>query len=491
MLFNSIDYLLFFPIVFTVHFALPRRARYLWLLFASYFFYMRWDAAYALLMLASTGITFASGLLVSRFQARGKAGLSKLAVGVCFFINLSILVYFKYANFIIDNINALFGSGGAHILPVTALLPVGISFYTFQALGYTVDVYRGKVRAERNVLRYALFVSFFPQLVAGPIERSENLLGQIREPRGFSVEGARRGLLLIAWGLFLKMVLADTLAGLVEPVYANYAQHAGIEIILATVCFAIQIYCDFAGYSTIAMGSAALLGFRLMENFKSPYLATSVSEFWRRWHISLTSWFTDYLYIPLGGNRKGKARTYFNTLLVFLVSGLWHGANWSFVVWGLLNGLLIVLGDATRGFRARLLSALRIDSEGADRLPPRRALTFSMVCVTWVFFRAQSLGEAVSILRHTALNLQIHRFFDPGLLGAAVTPQTAVVLVCGIAALFLVDSRKYCEANVGEWVLGQRAWVRWPVYVALFAAVMFFGVYGLPAARTQFLYFQF
>lgn len=341
MLFNSINFIIFFPVVLIIYFAIPSEIRYLWLLAASYYFYMCWNAKYAILIFTSTVITYLSGILIDKIKNAGNAHLDKtlcksLVVAVSFISNLGILVYFKYTNFLIDILVKSFGMIGItlSIPAVDIILPVGISFYTFQALSYTVDVYRGEIYAEKNFFRYALFVSFFPQLVAGPIERSKNLLKQLSVSHSFDYERMVEGLLMMLWGFFLKIVLADRIAIFVDTAYGDIYTYPGYYLIVATVLFGIQIYCDFAGYSTIAMGASKIIGIDLMENFDSPYLAESVAEFWRRWHISLTSWFKDYLYIPLGGNRKGTFRKYLNKMIVFLMSGLWHGAELTFVIWG-------------------------------------------------------------------------------------------------------------------------------------------------------------
>ena len=341
MNFNSIQFLIFLPIVLIIYFILPTKVRHYWLLVSSYYFYMCWNAKYAVLIFASTLITYLSGLALERIKKckyeENKIQIrKKIIVAISFMSNLSILFYFKYFNFLIESICKIFKI--AHInLSISAfdiLLPVGISFYTFQALSYTMDVYRDEIYAEKDFFRYALFVSFFPQLVAGPIERSKNLLTQLAELKKFDFDNAREGLLLMLWGFFLKIVIADRISIFVDTVYTEQNTYGGFYLLVATVLFAFQIYCDFYGYSSIAMGTAKMLGISLMENFNAPYLSGSVSEFWRKWHISLTSWFKDYLYIPLGGSRKGKLRKYLNKLIVFLVSGLWHGAQWSFVAWG-------------------------------------------------------------------------------------------------------------------------------------------------------------
>lgn len=341
MLFNSYSFLIFFPIVILIYWIIPLRFRYIWLLAASYYFYMCWNAKYALLLLACTVITYLSGIFIYKIKNSGKAEARriiymKLCVAFSFIINLGVLAWFKYFDFFVENLQKVFAHIGITLSSPTfdIILPVGISFYTFQALSYTMDVYRGEIYAEKNFLKYALFVSFFPQLVAGPIERSKNLLKQVAVPHRFDYEKCREGFLLMMWGFFMKLVIADRAAIVVNTVYNNYEQYPGLYLVIATILFAFQIYCDFGGYSTIAMGAAKMLGFELMENFNCPYFSKSVSEFWRRWHISLSSWFKDYLYIPLGGNRKGKIRKYINLMIVFLTSGLWHGAQWSYVTWG-------------------------------------------------------------------------------------------------------------------------------------------------------------
>ena len=346
MLFNSTQFLIFFPIVIILYFFIPKKVRYFWLLAASYYFYMCWNAKYALLILASTIITYISGLLIDWCKKKAwtetkMVRAKKLCVAFSFVLNLGILVYFKYTNFLLASLTTLFESININLVMPSydILLPVGISFYTFQALSYTVDVYRGDIYAEKNFFRYALFVSFFPQLVAGPIERSKNLLKQLATPSKLEFINVREGVLLMLWGYFLKVVVADRIAIYVDTVYGNPAAYPGMYLLIAAILFSIQIYCDFYGYSVIAMGAARILGYQLMDNFNAPFLSTSVSELWARWHVSLSSWFRDYLYIPLGGSRKGRLRKYINIMIVFLVSGLWHGASWHFVIWGCLNGM--------------------------------------------------------------------------------------------------------------------------------------------------------
>ena len=341
MIFNSMNYLLFFPVVVCIYFVLPIKIRWMWLLVSSYYFYMCWNIEYAFLILFSTIVTYLSGILMGQIgilirEKQKRQKLRKICVFGSFFLNLAILFFFKYYNFATENIKYVLDLTGVQInIPVfDILLPVGISFYTFQALSYTMDVYQGDVKAEKNLLKYALYVSFFPQLVAGPIERSKDLLGQINRPTYIEVDNVREGLLIIAWGLFVKIVVADNIAIVINPILENYLDYNGTVLAIVLMLFGVQIYCDFDGYSKIAKGSAQVLGFKLNDNFDAPYMADSIKDFWRRWHISLTSWFRDYLYIPLGGNRHGKLRKYLNNICVFLCSGLLHGAGWNYIVWG-------------------------------------------------------------------------------------------------------------------------------------------------------------
>ncbi len=495
MLFHSIQFLIFFPIVTLLYFAIPHRLRHVWLLVASYYFYMCWNPKYALLIAASTLITWVSGLALERAnRLPGGAGgrRKKLCVALSFVSNLAILFFFKYFDFAVSNLNALLSLLHLRLLQpgFDVLLPVGISFYTFQALSYTMEVYRGEIGAEHNLLRYALFVSFFPQLVAGPIERSKNLLPQFREVHRFDFDRVKDGLLLMLWGFFMKLVIADRLGILVDQVYGNWRQYGGVELAAATVFFALQIYCDFGSYSNIAIGAAQVMGFRLMENFRQPYFAASVADFWRRWHISLTSWFRDYLYIPLGGNRKGRARKYCNVMLVFLTSGLWHGASWHFVAWGALNGLYQVIGDATKAFRQRILRIFRVRTDCASYQLFRILLTFVLVDLSWVFFRAENLGAAVQILGQMLTAFDPWALFDGTLLTLGLDGKDLAVVLAALLLLWIVDYA-HSRGSVRTWLARQNLPFRWLIYYGLLFSLLLFGVYGLGYSAAAFLYFQF
>ena len=491
MLFNSVPFLMFFPLVLAVHFVLPKRVRYLWLLAASYYFYMCWNPAYALLMLTSTAITYLSGLLIDRARKAEKP--AKLYVGLSFLLNLAILFFFKYYQFAADSIIAALAQFGVswEAPKLDVLLPVGISFYTFQALSYTMDVYRGEVEAERNFFRYALFVSFFPQLVAGPIERSKNLLQQLREPKPFEPENVKNGAAMMLWGYFQKMVIADRAATLVDHVFANYQAYAGYSLAVAVAVFAVQIYCDFGGYSAIAIGAAKVLGVDLMQNFRQPYFALSVSGFWRRWHISLSTWFRDYLYIPLGGNRKGPLRKYLNVMITFLLSGLWHGANWTYVIWGGLNGLFQVIGDLKDKLLKKLNLGRFINRECFSYRLFQRLFTFVLICLTWVFFRAESITEAIGYFEQM---FSVHNpwiFFDQTLYTLGLSRLELGILLFSIGVLLAVDIAHEHGVSLRERLSKQNLVFRWMVYIGAIVFILIYGIYGPGYNAAQFIYFQF
>ena len=453
MLFNSIDFLIFLPIVLVIYYIIPMKYKHIWLLISSYYFYMCWNAKYVLLIFVSTVITYLSGILIDKVEKTwpdvndiGK--YKKLILALSFVSNLGILFYFKYINFTLDIVTRVLSKMNISMnVPVfDVILPVGISFYTFQALSYSVDVYRGEVAPEHDFFRYALFVSFFPQLVAGPIERSKNLLTQLREPRKFDFGYAFDGIILMLWGFFLKIVLADRIAIFVDTVYGDCEHYQGIYLIVATVLFAVQIYCDFSGYSSIAMGTAKLLGIELMDNFNAPYLSTSVADFWRRWHISLTSWFKDYLYIPLGGSKKGILRKYLNKMIVFMLSGLWHGAQLTFVVWGAINGLYQVIGEILMPIREKVSDALGVnrDSEGFCVL--RAIVTFTMIDFSWIFFRADSLGRAVYIIKSIFSAENIWTLFDGSLYNCGLDEKNFRFMLIAVIVLLVADFLKRKES---------------------------------------------
>lgn len=490
MLFNSLDFLIFFPIVVAVFFVIPKKIRYVWLLLASYYFYMSWNPKYALLIFLSTFITYISSIFVEKCNDKKIMTAKKLWLAGSLVSNLGILCLFKYANFFLDNLSRITAQLGLGVIErrVDLLLPVGISFYTFQALSYTIDVYRGEIKAEKNILKYALFVSFFPQLVAGPIERSKNLLNQIQTIDQFKLwnfERVRDGFLLMMWGLFQKMVIADRAALLVDTVINSYENYGFVEITIAVVLFAFQIYCDFGGYTNVARGAAQIMGFHLMNNFRQPYLATSIKDFWRRWHISLTSWFTDYLYIPLGGNRKGILRKYLNILIVFAVSGLWHGASWNFIVWGILHAIFQILGDVKKLLNGKLAVPMLDGNSWSTRLR-KTVVTFVLVDFAWIFFVCDSFRHAINVIRQMFTTFQTTDIYELGL-----NRGNWFMMVFGIAVLMTVDVAHEKGKSVFEFVNRQEIWFRWILYMGLIWSIIMFGIYGIAYDTSTFIYFQF
>lgn len=496
MLFNSFSFLIFFPIVLAVFFIIPRKLRYIWLLVSSYYFYMCWNAEYALLLLASTMITYLAGLLMERWQER--IFLKKSVVAVSLFLNFGILFLFKYYGFVTDALKKVFGVLGIQLQTPAfdVLLPVGISFYIFQAVGYLIDVYRGSLKPEKNPLRYALFVSFFPQLVAGPIERSTNLLPQLQrvhELRLWDPKRIQKGALIMLYGYFMKMVIADRAALYVDTVFdaMHYSEYQGFQVIIGAALFALQIYCDFGGYTYIAIGAARIMGFDLMDNFHMPYLARNIKDFWARWHVSLTTWFRDYLYIPLGGSRKGTVVKYINIFIVFLVSGLWHGAAWHYVAWGVIHGILRIAGEITQKPREKVYAALHFQRDTLAVKLWQTVCTFSMVTAAWTFFRAESVRQALEIIQSIFKRFNLWVLTDGSLFTLGLDAKDWNVLLVGIFLLLLVDILRYKGVNLPELFLKQNLWFRWLVfYVGIFAVVIF-GVYGAQYNAAGFIYFRF
>lgn len=486
MLFNSLDFILFFPIVWLLYRITPQRFKWIVLLVASYYFYMSWKVEYALLIILSTVVDYYAALAIEKYHHR-----KKLWVSLSLVTNLGLLFFFKYFNFLADSFNEVFLlSGWALKIPYhDFLLPVGISFYTFQTLSYTLDVYKGKQKAERHFGIFALFVSFFPQLVAGPIERSGRLLPQFKEKRKIQYADLADGFKQVVWGYFKKVVIADRLALFVNHVYAQPEATPGIPLIIATFFFAIQIYCDFSGYSDIAIGTARMMGYELMENFKKPYFSKSIGEFWQRWHISLSTWFRDYVYIPLGGNRVSKSRWIANIMITFTVSGLWHGANWTFVVWGFLNGLYLVLGRETQKIRDSWFKSVPYGL----RASAATLLTFSLTFIAWIFFRAENLTDAWFILTHLTSN--------PGyifLLPTDLITERSFLFRMGLDGYeFWVAIMSLIIFHIIEWFSRKqtiydftRKWptvFKWSFFYLLIFATLMFGEFN----QQEFIYFQF
>ena len=494
MLFNSLDFLIFFPIVVLIYLIVPRKLKYVWLLISSYYFYMSWNVKYVGLLLFSTIVTYFSGILIAKAHGDKQ---KKLVVAVSFLANLSVLGFFKYFDFFLHNLNKILAVAHIRLIdnPFSFLLPVGISFYTFQALSYTMDVYRGKVAPEKNLLKYALFVSFFPQLVAGPIEKTENLLRQINEStrkKMVSFDKFVSGFMLMLWGLFMKMVIADRISIFVDEVFQNLYMVGTVETILAAVAFAIQIYGDFAGYSAVAVGAARIMGFELTENFNAPYFADSIGDFWHRWHISLSTWFRDYLYIPLGGNRKGKLRKYINLLITFSISGLWHGAAWTFIIWGAVHGLYQVIGDLLKPVRKKTAELLKLKTDAFSHKLGKILTTFVLVDFAWIFFRAESMGQIRFFFNRMFTRFNPWVLFDESLFGFGIDRREWSILVVALLILFVVDLLRYrTNRNIGDLLIKQNLWFQYAVLFLLIVSILVYGEYGINFDSNQFIYFQF
>lgn len=500
MQFNSIHFMIFFPVVLAVYFIVPKKLRYIWLLVASYYFYMSWNAKYAILIGFSTIITYLCGIFIDQTSLNEGKTWERLRKGVLIggiVINLVILFLFKYLDFAIDNINEILSAVNITVIDnkFDFLLPVGISFYTFQALGYVIDVYRKEIKAEYNPLRYALFVSFFPQLVAGPIERSVNLVNQLKnvhEIKLWNYERIIKGFMLMMWGFFMKVIVADRAAAVANSVFANYYASGTFELIMGAVFFAVQIYCDFASYSTIAQGAAQIMGIRLMDNFDTPYFALSIKEFWRRWHISLSTWFRDYLYIPLGGNRKGRTRKYVNLMIVFLVSGLWHGADWTYIVWGGLHGAYQVIAELLQPYKTKINTRLNVKTETFTYKLSKMITTFALVCFSWIFFRADSISVAFSYIGRMFTQLNPWALTNGSIYNIGLSRQEMNILLISIAVLLFVDYMKRKKnvrfENITD---NENFWVRGVVIFVLLFVVIVFGAYGYSFDAQEFIYFQF
>ncbi len=481
MLFNSMTFAVFLLTVFILYHIVPVRFRWVFLLAASYAFYMNLHAAYGLLLLFSTVLTYFLALELEKTPAQTKRKLCLLG-GVLPLV--AVLLLFKLGAPVIGRINALIGAGQLALQPLTLkiLLPAGVSFYFFQSMGYLIDVYRGKIHAERHFGYHALFVSFFPQLLAGPIGRADALLPQLKKERRFDYESVTYGLKLMAWGYFKKLVIADVFAVTVNKVYDNAHSYVGLVFIIVTVMFAIEIYCDFSGYSDIAIGCAKLFGIELATNFKSPYLSFSIKEFWSRWHISLSTWFRDYVYIPLGGSRVPKWRNCLNLLLTFLVSGFWHGSSLTYIFWGAVHGLLQIVETFIYPKTRRGVPVTR--KKHWWQLP----ITFAILCFTWIFFRANTIQDAFWIISRLFWDIgRPVNYLKTAVICLDMPYLTMFVMMLPAAALLLYDMLSL-KQDVIALISRQRAPIRWGVYVVLLVVIALFSHKGI---ATEFIYFQF
>ena len=483
--FNSWEFLLFYPVVLLLYFVLPRKARWPMLLIASYFFYMCYQTELVFLILGTTFVSWISSRAIERTE---KKKYKVLFLTITLVASLGVLFFYKYFNFLAGTVFDIAAALGSDAAPITLrlALPVGISFYTFQTLSYVIDVYRGDVKSEDNFFFYALFVSFFPQLVAGPIERPSNLIPQLREPHSWSNENAVAGAKMMMLGFFKKICVADFVSGFVDSVYNSPEEATSLGVIIATLLFAVQIYCDFSGYTDIAIGCSRIMGIRLMKNFDAPYSATSIREFWSRWHISLSTWFKDYLYIPLGGNRVSLPRNLLNLFIVFLVSGLWHGAAWTFVIWGALHGIYQIIGKLTIGWRNRLLSRVGLSKDSRAVIYTRRVLTFLLVSFAWLIFRANSIDDVITLIGKLFTGLELSRTVE--LMGLDI--ESVLLCAVSIALLIILDRIvRYDGREVSE---SSQLTVRSGAYVYLVTAIILFWLLLLSKDMiSTFIYFQF
>ena len=469
MVFNSLQFLVFFGIVTSAYFLLAHKYRWALLLLASCYFYMAFVPIYLGILGLTIVIDYFAGIYLERFQG----GAKKIFLACSLMANLGVLAIFKYYFFFTDNFNSLanYFSVPVHFPVLNFLLPIGLSFHTFQAMSYTIEVYRGNQKAERNFGIYSLYVMFYPQLVAGPIERPQNLIHQFYEKHVWDTARVKSGLLQMMQGFFKKVVIADRLAMVVDPAYANLSNQSSLNLIIASIFYSFQIYCDFSGYSDIAIGASKVMGFQLMNNFNAPYTAKSIPDFWRRWHISLSTWFKDYVYFSLGGNRVSVPRWYINIMFVFILSGFWHGASWNFVIWGALHGIFQLIGLTLN----RIFPSLAADQrKSAGGIWLYRLFTFLLVTIAWVFFRIPKFGDIQIYFRQIAQGT----FSDP--ISLAFNMNELLFSMLLIIGLYLYDLKR-------DKIKVDSVQLFWPIIAGLTFLIYFFGVFNM----KQFIYFQF
>ncbi len=483
MLFNSLEYLIFFPIVVGLYYAFSHKWRWALLLLASYYFYMCWKPEYIVLIMASTLVDYYAGLRMGKIKAKSKR---KKYLILSIIVNLGILAGFKYFNFFGESVNLLFNQVNIFYQVPTfqVLLPVGISFYTFQTMSYSIDIYRGITKPEHHLGKFALFVSFFPQLVAGPIERSNHLLPQIHRKKTFDSQMVISGLKLMLWGFYKKVVIADRIGIYVSSVYENPTEHTGVPVILATALFAFQLYCDFSAYTDIARGSARIMGYDLMVNFKRPLIAKSITDFWQRWHISLTTWFRDYLFFALPAKKNNKILNWMlqrNILITYLLMGLWHGANWTFIVFGLIHAFYIIFGSLTKRYRDTLNQWIGLQKVPAFFNLYSILVTFGLLCFSLFFFRANSISDSFMLIsRSLHFGNIIESFID-------VLKNREVVFVILNIIVLLWAEQVHARKNLIELIANKPVIIRWSIYLGFIFFILIFGMIN----QQEFIYFQF
>ena len=476
MLFNSIDFLFFFIAVTLLYFALPHKYRWFLLLTASCYFYMAFVPIYILILGFTIVVDYFAGILLEN----EKGSKRKMYLVASMVANIGVLAIFKYYNFFNGNLtHLLHGAGYQNPVPyLSILLPIGLSFHTFQAMSYTIEVYRGHQKAERHFGIYALYVMFYPQLVAGPIERPQNLIPQLYQKHEFNYQNVKEGLTMMLWGLFKKIVIADRLAIYVNHVYSRYDDVSGMTLLVATILFSFQMYCDFSGYSDIAIGAARVMGFKLMTNFRRPIFSKSTTEFWQRWHISLSSWFKDYLYFTLGGSRVAVPRWYLNLFIVFVISGLWHGANWTFIIWGAINGFYVIFGIATKNIRNKFNHLIRLNKLPKLHTALQILTVFILVALVRIFFRSPDVSTAIKIFKKICSFSGKVWYSSPSMLA---------FILLSICFLLVVEWKAEFYKGKISFFNNSNGFVRKLSYATVIILILLMGVFD----GGQFIYFQF
>lgn len=488
MVFNSIEFIVFLIIVLPIYFLINKKYKSIVLLVSSYYFYMAWKPEYIILIIISTIFNYFIAKLIDKNK---DISIKKVYLLICIIFNLTLLFVFKYLNFMIESVNEIIHifDSKYSINTVNLLLPMGISFFTFQALGYVIDVYKNEIEPENNLIKFSLYITFFPQLVAGPIEKASRLIPQFYEEHKFEYQNVVSGLKRMILGFFKKIVIADRLAVAVDTIYNNPQSYSGLPLILATFAFGVQIYCDFSGYSDIAIGVSKIMGFDIMENFKRPYFSKNISEFWHRWHISLSSWFREYVYIPLGGSRVKRSRIYFNILITFLISGLWHGASWTFVIWGALHGIYLILSRVLKPFRERISDIIKLNKYPRLQSTIRVITTNLLVMFAWIFFRANNLKDAIYIVNNLFVNLNDVfniRYILNSLSNMGLSNIEVISAILSIIILIIISFIQR-DKSISKLISTQKLIVRYFIYSGIIMYMIIFSYVG----NSQFIYFQF
>lgn len=529
MSFTSLSFFIFLPVVLLLYFLIPRKMRTGWLLLASLGFYLNFHPKYLLVIAFSTVVSYLAGRRLESLNGQHESGAqggaaadngvldggetdsgvaagdvaavtnkkrrTVLTLGIV--IVTAVLVFFKYTNFLLGNVNKLLGVTGVgySVQPLSLVLPVGLSYYTFQVISYIADVYHGKIRAEKNFLHYALYVSFFPKVISGPIERAGDFLEQVRECHNFNLWNAGRvrdGIVLMLWGYFQKMVIADRLAILTGQVMDHFEAYGTVELFVAMCAFYLQLFADFAGYTDIALGLAKVMGFSLRDNFQAPFFAKSIREYWTRWHISLSTWLRDYIYIPLGGNRKGKVRKYVNIVITFMLSGLWHGAGWNYVFWGMLHGIYQVSEYLIQPVVDKINGMFHTRTESFSYRSLRTIKTWFMVALAYIFFKVPSAVDGFRYIGRMFTRWNPWAMFDGTLYTLGISEKYFHLMIWFILILFVVEWMRYQkEVKLDVWLAGQCVWFRYGVMIALLLCIIVFGAYGPAYDAANFVYFQF